>query len=77
LSTGRPEPGIYAGGLDSASVRTFVMGFPPGTPPTPFRRAAKAVLAGDVVFFLDDTTLMAQRFSTTRMSPIGQPVRIA
>jgi serine/threonine protein kinase len=77
MSTGRSEPGIYAGRLDSAEVRDFVMGFPPATPATSPSRGTKAVLAGDVVFFLDQTTLMAQRFDTTRLAPIGQPVRIA
>jgi serine/threonine protein kinase len=77
MSTGRSEPGIYAGRLDSAEVRDFVMRFPPATPDTAARRVTRAVLAGDVVFFLDQTTLMAQRFDTTRMSPIGEPVRVA
>jgi serine/threonine protein kinase len=77
MSTGRSEPGIYAGRLDSTEVRDFVMEFPPATPATSPSRGTKAVLAGDVVFFLDQTTLMAQRFDTTRLAPIGQPVRIA
>jgi hypothetical protein len=56
---------------------TSVMKFPPATPDTAASRVTKAVLAGDVVFFLDRTTLMAQRFDTTRLSPIGAPVRVA
>jgi hypothetical protein len=53
------------------------MPFPPAPPETAASRATKAVLAGDVVLFLDQTTLMALRFDTTHMKPIGQPVRVA
>jgi hypothetical protein len=77
MSTGRSEPGIHAGRLDSAEARDFVMGFPPAIPATVASRATKAVLAGDVVFFLDQTTLVAQRFDMTRLTPIGDPVRVA
>jgi Tol biopolymer transport system component len=61
------EPRVYLGRLDSA------------LPPAPVTApgVAAVVLAGDVLFFLADTTLMAQRFDTTRMTPVGERVRVA
>jgi hypothetical protein len=61
------EPRVDVGRMDSALPPTAVT--PPGV--------AAVVLAGDVLFFLADATLMAQRFDTTRMTPIGEPVRVA
>jgi hypothetical protein len=63
--------GVYLGRLDSADPHVPIMGFASGTPPT------KAILADDVLFFLDDTTLMAQRVQATRMTLSGEPVRVA
>jgi serine/threonine protein kinase len=69
MSARRAEAGIYLGRLDSADAHTALMTSSPA--PT------KAVLADDLLFFLDQTTLMAQRFDATRVTPVGEPVRVA
>lgn len=61
------EARVYLGRLDSAFAPAAVT--PPGV--------AAVVLAGDALFFLADSTLMAQRFDATRMTPVGDPVRVA
>jgi serine/threonine protein kinase/Tol biopolymer transport system component len=81
MRAGRSEPGIYLRRLDASGNPTALMALSPGprdatsgrTPP----RLTKAVVAGDVLFFLDQTTLMAHRMDTRRMRPVGEAVRVA
>ena len=63
---GASEGGIYAGRLDSSDAHVLVMPL-----------ATKAVIAGDVIFYLDDATLVAQRFDAARLAVDGEPVRVA
>jgi hypothetical protein len=70
MRAGAADPGVYVGDLDPAVVHTPVLAPPPPVP-TPAR------LAGDVLFFLDQSTLMAQRFDVARLVPAGERVRVA
>ena len=77
MRTGGSEPGIYTGRLDSPAAALLIMSFPPAPPEAAASRPTKAVLAADVVFFLEQTTLVAQRFDVARMRPTGERVRVA
>lgn len=70
LRAGRREQGVYLGRLASTDAHTMIMSAA-SAPPT------KAIVADDVIFFLNQATLMAQRFDATRMAPVGDPVRVA
>jgi Tol biopolymer transport system component len=85
MRAGENAPGIYVGRLDSKDTHTLVLPHV-RTPPDllqavrPSDRsfgATKAIVAGDTIFFLDQTTLMAQRFDATRLDFAGEPVRVA
>jgi eukaryotic-like serine/threonine-protein kinase len=69
MRAGSSDNGVYLGRLDSADAQTAVLRTS-STPPT------KAVLANDILFFLEHGTLMAQRFDATRMTTMGEPVRV-
>jgi eukaryotic-like serine/threonine-protein kinase len=81
MRAGRSESGIYLGRLDASDDPTAVMPLPPRPPDATAGRApprpTKAVVADDVLFFLDQTTLMAHRMDMSPMRPVGKPVRVA
>ena len=70
MRAGQREQGVYVRQLDSKFAETPVLRTT-STAPT------KAILADDVLFFLQQGTLMAQRFDAGRLAPVGEPVRVA
>jgi serine/threonine protein kinase/Tol biopolymer transport system component len=70
MRAGQREQGVYVRQLDSGNGDTPILRTT-STAPT------KAILADDVLFFLQQGTLMAQRFDATRLTPVGEPVRVA
>ena len=85
MRAGGTAPGIYVGRLDSTETHTLVLPHTRASPDLstaarPSDRsfgATKAIVAGDAIFFLDQTTLMAQRFDLARLALAGEPVRVA
>jgi hypothetical protein len=64
------ERGIYLGRLDSADTHPVITKFSQIPP-------SKGILADDVLFFLNQSTLLAQRFDAVQMTPLSEPVRVA
>jgi eukaryotic-like serine/threonine-protein kinase len=85
MRAGENPPGIYVGRLDSSGTHTLLLPHL-RTPPDRLQAArpsdrsfgaTKAIVAGDAIFFLSQTTLMAQRFDAARLALAGEPVRVA
>ncbi len=85
VRSGGPDPGIYVGRLDSRDPHSLVLPITRTSPDATTTggtadrvfRTTKAVVAGDVLFFLQERTLVAQRFDVARLAPAGEPIRVA
>jgi serine/threonine protein kinase/Tol biopolymer transport system component len=69
MRAGPGEQGVFARTLDAVAGGRIL--------PASSAAPTKAILADDVLFFLQGGTLMAQRFDAGRLAPLGEPVRVA